>query len=279
MTAPIERSDVITTGPAEALAGLLGVPLPDLERGAGLPLMWHWAYLLERPAQEALGSDGHPLVGLPSPAAPGRRRMFAGGRVRAVGALRLGPAIRRSRVSRTTEKVGRSGRMTFVTVVQDVVQEGRTVLTEELDIVYRDADGPGSVSPAEAPSGRPGDIPAPDHRIAVVVDPVLLFRFSALTYNGHRIHYDRDYARDVEGYPGLVVHGPLQVILMAEAARHAHPTHCAQTARAFDYRLVSPLFEHQGLEVTATLRDGRIHTGVLDATGRRTAEGALLSTT
>jgi 3-methylfumaryl-CoA hydratase len=255
----IERSEWLVPGPAEALAGLLDVPLPDLDAD-GLPPLWHWVYLLERPPQAILGEDGHPATGgIPSPPAPGLRRMFAGGRVTTHGPLRVGrPATRRSAVVSETAKQGRAGRLTFVTVSHEISQDGRVVVAEEQDIVYRE------------PVDQPLPVKAPEDQETggweITVDPVLLFRFSALTYNGHRIHYDRGYAR-AEGYPGLVVHGPLQALAMAEAARRHEPT------TRFAYRLVSPLFDDQGMVVRAT-RDGEeIRTAVHDRAGRTTAIG------
>jgi 3-methylfumaryl-CoA hydratase len=269
----IERTELLVPGPAVALAGLLDVPLPGLDAGEGLPLTWHWLYLLEHPRQSDLGPDGHPVRNtIPAPPEPGRRRMWAGGGIRSLGALRVGEqATRRSRVLGTTEKNGRSGRLTFVTVGHTILQGGEIVLEERQDILYRDAVGLSS-----APDGRdetssrldvgPGEWSVP-------IGPTLLFRFSALTYNGHRIHYDRDYARTEEGYPGLVVHGPLQAMAMAETAR-AHGVE-ARPGVAFEYRLVAPLFDHQGLVAGAAEQDGVVRTTVRDGWGRRTAEGQI----
>ena len=205
-----EVTELITPGPAQALAGLLGVPEVDEE----LPLLWHWVYLLDRPPQDALGPDGHQhRGGMPVPPGPGLRRMFAGGRVSRHGPLRIGSeATRRTWQASSARKQGRSGPLVFVTVRTEVSQGGQVVITEEQDLVYREpgANGQARSGPSVAAAGRDR---------SVTVDPVLLFRFSALTYNAHRIHYDREYARG-EGYPGLVVHGPLQALLMAgQAAR------------------------------------------------------------
>ena len=155
----IERTETLAAEPAHALGGLLGVPVPDLAGGAGLPLLWHWCYLLDRPAQADLGPDGHPVRGvLPAPPAPGLRRMWAGGRVRASGVLRCGePATRLTRVLSMTDKVGRTGPMTFVVVGHQIVQRDQVVVDEEQDIVYRaPADAAGGVGGrlAAAPSSR-----------------------------------------------------------------------------------------------------------------------------
>jgi 3-methylfumaryl-CoA hydratase len=264
-----EVTEVLSPEPARALGTLLDVPVPDLGRGEGLPLLWHWIYLLDRPAQADLGPDGHPMRNtVPAPPGPGRRRMWAGGRVRTHGPLRCGePATRRSSVLSVQDKHGRSGLLTFVVVGHEIRQSGRVVVEEEQDIVYRDAAG--SVTPPEVGSVVP---PASDEW-SIDVTPTLLFRFSALTYNAHRIHYDRDYARDVEGYPGLLTHGPLQAIAMAEAARARGRTGDA----SFEYRLLAPLFDQQGMVVRAVSDAESITTTVRDLHGRRTATGSLRS--
>jgi 3-methylfumaryl-CoA hydratase len=275
----IERTETLAVGPADALGGLLDVPVPDLAGGAGLPLLWHWCYLLDRPAQADLGPDGHPVRGvLPAPPAPGLRRMWAGGRVRASGVLRCGePATRLTRVLSTTDKVGRTGPMTFVVVGHQIVQRDQVVVDEEQDIVYR---APVAAAGARSAEATDPVVPAGDGEREIPVSPALLFRFSALTYNAHRIHYDRDFARDVEGYPGLLTHGPLQALAMAEAARAAAFTGAAASAspgraRYFEYRLVSPLFDHQGMIVSAVPGEAATSTAVRDRYGRRTAQGML----
>ncbi|MDA0181902.1 MaoC family dehydratase N-terminal domain-containing protein [Solirubrobacter phytolaccae] len=245
--------ELIQRGPAEALAGLLGVPMPR----ETLPLLWHWLYLLDRPAQAELGPDGHPAEGVE----PGRRRMWAGGRVRSVAPLRFDePATRRRQVLDTVDKQGRSGHLTFVTVGVQVFQRGELVVDERQDLVYRDPPSePLAREEVEAVQPRDGDW-------SIDVTAPLLFRFSALTYNGHRIHYDRDYAREVEGYPGLVTHGPLQALAMAEAARARDVG-----GHEIEYRLLAPLFEHQGLVVRADASGFAVH----DRGGRQTARATI----
>ena len=277
MSAVSEQSEILLPGPAQALGALLDVPVPNVADGEGLPLLWHWVYLLDRPAQADLGLDGHPVRGtVPAPPGPGLRRMWAGGRVRASGTLRCGePATRRSRVLSAEDKQGRSGPLTFVTVHHQVLQRGSVIVDERQDVVYRAAACPAgerAAAPAAGPVVPPGEGERP-----IDVSPTLLFRFSALTYNAHRIHYDRGYARD-EGYPGLVVHGPLQALAMAETARAAG---CQGSAGArdliFDYRLLSPLFDHQGMVVSAVREPSAIRTAVRDSYGRHTASGTLRS--
>jgi 3-methylfumaryl-CoA hydratase len=285
VTDVITRTETLVPEPAQALAALLGVPVPDLERD-GLPLLWHWIYLLDRPAQADLGPDGHPVRGtLPAPPGPGRRRMWAGGRVRTSGPLRCGvPATRRTSVLAVAEKQGRSGRLTFVTVGQEISQDSAVVISEEQDIVYReDAGSPAAASSAAvsgtAASGTAASgtgVPPGPGEWEIEISPSLLFRFSALTYNAHRIHYDRDYARDVEGYPGLLTHGPLQALAMAEAVRAAGRASGRSGNLSFDYRLVSPLFDFQGLVVSAAAGpDGATVTAARDRHGRQTASGRL----
>jgi 3-methylfumaryl-CoA hydratase len=162
------------------------------------------------------------------------------------------------------DKQGRTGPLTFVVVEHLVSQAGQVVVEEQQDIVYR--AGGATVPPEDGPVA-----PVAGDEWSIDVSPTLLFRFSALTYNGHRIHYDRDYCRDVEGYPGLLTHGPLQALAMAEAAR-AQGWH---GDLSFDYRLVSPLFDHQGMVVRAARDADRTTTTVRDRYGRQTAVGSL----
>lgn len=271
-----ERTEMLLPEPACALGGLLGVPVPDLARGEGLPLLWHWVYLLDRPAQADLGADGHPLRGtIAAFPGQGRRRMWAGGRVRAGGPLRCGErAAKRSRVLSVQDKHGRSGPLTFIKVEHQILQRERVVIDEQQDIVYTDAVSDAGQPPP--PDEEDQVVRTAEGEWAIEVSPALLFRFSALTYNAHRIHYDRDYARQAEGYPGLVVHGPLQALAMAEAARAAgYPAARQGGGLCFEYRLTAPLFDHQGMVVRAARdRDTQV-TAVRNFHGRQTATGIL----
>ena len=272
-----EVTELITSGPAEALSGLLGVEgTPFVE----MPLLFHWVYLLDRPPTVALGPDGHPAVGgMPVPPGPGLRRMFAGGRAWRHGALRIGAeATRRTWQASSVVKEGRTGPLRFVTVRTEISQGGQVVVSEEQDLVYREpavsgeAPAPAVSSAVSSGGAVPASatpVPAGDGDWVVEVDPVLLFRYSALTYNAHRIHYDRDYARS-EGYPGLLVHGPLQALLMAELARRS-----GMPASEYSYRLVSPLYDDQGLVVSASLDGDTMRVSCRDAAGRLTATGTL----
>jgi 3-methylfumaryl-CoA hydratase len=271
-----ERTEMLLPEPARALGALLDVPVPDLDRGEGLPLLWHWVYLLDRPAQAELGPDGHPLRGtIAAFPGQGRRRMWAGGRVCASGPLRCGElATKRSRVLSIQEKRGRSGPLTFIVVEHQILQRDRVVVDEQQDIVYREAASPAAQRPPPPQEGQA--VRPADGAWAIDITPTLLFRFSALTYNAHRIHYDRDYARDVEGYPGLLTHGPLQALAMAEAARAmGHRGDRRDASLNFGYRLTSPLFDHQGMMVSATREPDAIVTAVRDIHSRQTAAGTL----
>ncbi len=237
----VVRTEVVGLEQAEALANLLGTDIPE----RALPPLWHWAYLLERRPHADLGPDGHPTFGIPAPPGPGRKRMFAGGAVTTYGELLFGePATRTTRVTDTREKLGRTGPLTFVTVRNEYTQDGRTLIVDENDIVYRSADStvlPASAAPdAEPPQGR-------EPRLTLTADEALLFRFSALTYNAHRIHYDHNWVRE-EGYADLVVHGPLQALMMGELVRRSGP---GLVGRTFRYRLVSPMIGPQTFTVAA----------------------------
>jgi 3-methylfumaryl-CoA hydratase len=186
--------------------------------------------------------------------------MFAGGRVWRHGALQIGAeATRRTWQASSARKQGRSGPLHFVTVRTEVSQGGQVVITEEQDLVYREpgANGQARSGPSVAAAGR---------EQTVTVDPVLLFRFSALTYNAHRIHYDLRYARG-EGYPGLVVHGPLQALLMAGLAR--------PFGSEYAYRLVAPLYEDDGLIVSAIPDGDAVRVSCRDTSDRVTATGVI----
>jgi 3-methylfumaryl-CoA hydratase len=273
-TAPENSSctELITPGPAQALAALFDIEAPAID--AGLPALWHWVYLLERRRQSDLGPDGHLAHGIPAPPGPGRLRMFAGGRVWMHAPLRFGaPATRTTRVVRTAEKEGRSGRLSFVTVRSVIEQGGAQAIIDEQDIVYREATGtvPGAGPPAgddvsTQPAQETGEL-------AMTVDPMVLFRFSALTYNAHRIHYDQAYAA-TEGYPDLVVHGPLQALLIGECLRRSG---VSMLREQFAYRLVAPTYGAQRLAVSFSM-DGRGHAARLrDGAGRTTATATLQS--
>jgi 3-methylfumaryl-CoA hydratase len=234
---PIETTARIDAWPASAFAALLDLPPPVTAVGDPLPPLWHVFHLLDHPAQADLEPDGHPASAGFQPPMPDRRRMFAGGRVSVTAPLHVGDVVtRRSRLLSATPKQGRSGASVFVTVRSDFLVDGVVVQTEEQDFAYR-SQPPGAARGIAAP--EPAEEPGPEPAVRVVADPPLLFRFSALTFNSHRIHYDHPYVTQVEGYPGLVVHGPLLALLALEVPRRLAPD---RRIREFRYRLTRPAF-------------------------------------
>lgn len=230
------RSDEVCAAPVAALAATLDRDDPAPAEGDELPLLWHWLFFLPLYRQSDVGPDGHAKRGGFLPPVQLPRRMWAGGRFTFTAPLRVGERIaRRSQIVDVTAKEGRSGPLVFVVVRHEVSNAGGIAIVEEHDIVYRGAATPGERAPASAPA--PADA-AWSREIRP--DPVLLFRYSALTFNGHRIHYDRSYVTETEGYPGLVVHGPLIATLLTDLLRRKRPD--ARVA-AFWFRAVSPLFD------------------------------------
>ncbi|MEU4485697.1 hypothetical protein [Streptomyces purpurascens] len=245
---PLTDEDPLATGPVAALSAALDLPGTVAEAGDPLPPLWHWLHFLTWPAQRDLGADGHPLDGHFLPPLPDRQRMWAGGRCEITEPLRLGtPAVRVSSLASVTAKRGRTGELLFVTERREFRQGGRTCLVEEQDIVYRSGRSTGQHPSAVDESA----LPRPDDpwQLPLRPDPPLLFRFSALTANAHRIHYDAPYCRDEEGYPGLVVHGPLLALLMLELPRRRAP---ARQVRSLSYRLRHPAFAGEALAACGT---------------------------
>lgn len=203
---------------------------PAFQSGDALPPLWHWLYFHELAKAADLGQDGHPQLGLFLPPVPLPRRMWAGGTVLFHSPLRLGDTVARTSVIRSiTPKTGRSGALYFVTVEHTVTTNGVTNLVEEQTIVYREL-GTGAQASQPAPL-------AADYSQRYTLDNTALFRYSALTFNGHRIHYDLEYCRTVEGYPNLVIHGPLVATLLLDLySQQGYPCHW------FRYRARSPLF-------------------------------------
>ena len=233
-------SDVITAAPLRALSATLDRDDPVPEDGSAVPALWHWLYFLPHARQSEIGPDGHAKRGGFLPPVPLPRRMWAGGRLRweAGNPLRMGQQVQRVSTIRSVQhKTGRSGELLFVLVEHKYLNAHGLALTEEHDIVYRSAAQPGEAAPA--PQKPPLAGQAAWSR-TIVPDDVLLFRYSALTFNGHRIHYDRKYVTEVEGYPGLIVHGPLIATLLLDLLRRQMPQ--APVAR-FEFRAVRPTFD------------------------------------
>jgi len=236
----VETSRAVDPWTAEAFAGVIDAARPAPGTGDPLPPLWHWFALTDHPRHAELGPDGHPAVGRFLPPIPARRRMFAGGRLRQHAPIPVGSRLDcRSSLAGVEVKTGRIGEMAFVPTRYELSVDGRPVATEEQDIVYRSEPAGHPRRPAVS---RPAPAQPPFEstwQLRLAVDPVLLFRFSALTYNGHRIHYDRPYATEVEGYPELVVHGPLLALLALDLPRVNAPD---RRVSALEYRLVRPTF-------------------------------------
>ena len=236
------RRDRIGAERCRALQAALDRTDPPLRDGDALPPLWHWLYFWDIAPRSGLGRDGHPALGGFLPPVGTARRMWAGSRVEFPGTLVLEQeAERNSTIVSVTEKSGRTGRLVFVTVRHEISGPDGLAIVDEHDIVYREDTGKGA-------AGRPGE-PAPEGAVfveAVDPDPTLLFRYSALTFNGHRIHYDRDYARDVEGYAGLVVHGPLLATLMVGLAGRSWPE---REVSAFEFRGHRPIVDIENFTV------------------------------
>ncbi len=230
--------DLITPAPLRAMAATLDRDDPQPEPGTALPFLWHWLFFLPHHRQSEIGPDGHAKRGGFLPPVPLPRRMWAGGRLswQAGNPLCVGQEVQRlSTIQSVTHKSGRTGDLLFVLVQHQVSNAKGLALTEEHDIVYRAAAQPGD--PVPAPTAA--ETGAAWQR-EVTPDDVLLFRYSALTFNGHRIHYDRRYVTEVEGYPGLIVHGPLIASLLMDLLRRHAPD--AWVTR-FEFKAVRPTFD------------------------------------
>jgi 3-methylfumaryl-CoA hydratase len=243
--------DTLAPTPVAALAATLDHPAALVPTGTPLPPLWHWLYFLPLHRASELGPDGHARRGGFLPPVPLPRRMWAGSRFEFRSPVRVGDAVGRiSAVEDVTIKTGRSGPLVFVRVRHEWRCNGAAgpALLEWHDIVYREARQPGDAEPPPQPAP-----PGGDWQREMVPDDVLLFRYSALTFNGHRIHYDRRYVTEVEGYPGLVVHGPLIATLLLDLLhRHAPGADLA----AFRFKAVRPSFDGQPLSLNGA-RDGQ----------------------
>ncbi len=250
-----EDEDLLALRHARLMAATLGLDASKWQPGHPLPPLWHWIYFLEGLPATALGRDGHPARGgfLPPVSLP--NRMWAGGRVNFPAPLPLGGAARkRSQVLRLQHKAGRSGELVFVTVLHQVFHGDRLCIQEEHDIVYKGALKPAAGNgtaaaepPAPAVSPDTANPPPPAHQRSWTPDSTQLFRYSALTFNGHRIHYDQDYCRDVEAYANLVVHGPLVATQLAALGQEL----AGRPLRGFSYRGLQPATLGQTLSLQA----------------------------
>ncbi|PWW04036.1 3-methylfumaryl-CoA hydratase [Hoeflea marina] len=255
-----EKSDTVSPRLVESFNALFDAE-SGIAAGDIAPLGIHWCLAPDIAPMHVLGPDGHPARGGFLPPVPLQRRMWAGGRMQSPGDIRVGDIVtRRSRIEDVTEKSGRSGPLVFVTVRHDYVTPRGVALGERQDIVYRDREtgGTGRTAPTTGPGPEP--IRA-EHSRQIKASPTLLFRYSALTFNGHRIHYDLPYAMDVEQYPGLVFHGPLQATCLMRLAAEIAGTPLA----SFDYRSVAPLYAGGEISLHAAESQAGLDLWVADA--------------
>ena len=262
-----EKSDTVSPRLVESFNAIFDA-VSGLETGTTAPLGIHWCLAPDIAPMSALGPDGHPARGGFLPPVPLPRRMWAGGHVEFSGEFCVGDTVtKRSRIDDVTQKSGRSGALVFVTVRHDYLTSRGVVLSERQDIVYRDQNTDASARPgSEAPARPAAELAVADHSREIDACAPLLFRYSALTFNGHRIHYDLPYATEVEQYPGLVFHGPLQATyLMLLASETA-----TRTLRTFSYRSVAPLFAGGTVSAHASSKLDRIDLWVADSEHKAT---------
>lgn len=237
----------IALGTMQRLAATLDQDPAALRRGSEMPEAWYMILFGSLAPQSALGPDGHPLTGDFLPPLYGTRRMFAGKRTRFIKPLRIGDTVSRvSTVTRVESKTGRTGPFTLVTVTHEISGPAGLAVTEDQDLIYRAAVEAGTVA-VQKEAARAADTPAWSK--SIVLDPVLVFRYCALTFNAHRIHYDLPYARDIEGYPALVMNGGLTALLLVEAARPHLPRPVVTCAA----RAMSPLFVDQRIALNGRI--------------------------
>ena len=232
--------DVLTLSPARGMSAVLDRPTEALYPTCPLPHAWHWLYFKPIIRRSALGVDGHEKRGSFLPPIQLPFRMWAGGRLRFLGTLSLGDAVqRRSTIASVRSRKGRSGPLVFVTVRHEIANEKGVAIEEEQDLVYRD------ISQSSGVQTNPPPEPV-EWSETFMADPVTLFRFSALTFNSHRIHYDHPYATETEGYPDLVVHGPLIALLLLDAGSRW----LDRSPHSFSYRAISPLFSGEEFTIS-----------------------------
>jgi 3-methylfumaryl-CoA hydratase len=260
-----EATDTVTAQLVRGLRATLFMDIGEPRPGDAAPFTTHWCLGQPVYPMSELGSDGHPARGGFLPPVPLPRRMWAGGELEFFEALRVGDEVTRtSRIADVTMKTGSTGALCFVSVDHLITTPRGTALRERQDIVYRD------VSAAPPAPAKPAAPPSAQHRESHMADPVLLFRYSALTFNGHRIHYDRDYVTKVEGYPGLIFHGPLQAAFLVEFAARLHG---GTAPRKFSYRGVQPLFEGSEFSINANKTDAGMELWTANSAGQPTMKG------
>jgi 3-methylfumaryl-CoA hydratase len=243
------RTQVIDVEHARRMATMLDLP-DTLRPGDPLRPLWHWAYFTPLSAQSDLSPDGHPALGDFLPPIPLPRRMWAGGSLRFTGALRLGDEVERTTtILDVTEKEGRQGRLVFLVLGHRLIGGRGGAIDEEQSIVYRAAAPARPTDPARAAEVEPAERTAADWRETLVPDTRLLFRYSALTFNAHRIHYDQDYARNVEGYHLPVVQGPLTATLLVDRFLRRRQEWLAE----FQFRAMAPLYVTEEMQICGAI--------------------------
>jgi 3-methylfumaryl-CoA hydratase len=261
----IGRSESVTgriaAAPVELLASLLNRRFDEMSSTGALPPLWHWLILQKPVLQSEVGPDGHPKRGGLIPPITYPRRMFAGSRIRFIAPLHVGDEVERTTTIQAIKpKSGRSGKLIFVTLVHAIRGPRGLAVIDEQDLVFREVDGPRAIP------RRPSTDRGTPSGFAVVEtvhpDPVLLFRYSAAAGISHRIHYDLDYVRTVEGYPNLIVHGPLQAIMLSDlAARRLR-----RPLTGFEFRVLKPIFVDTPFYFAAREENGKVLVQTLDFT-------------
>ncbi len=260
-----EATDTVTAQLVKGLRATLFQEIGEPRTGDAAPFTVHWCLAQPVFPMSMLGPDGHPTRGGFLPPVPLPRRMWAGGEIEFLDPLRVGDeSTRTSRIADVTVKTGSTGQLCFVSVEHTVTSPRGVAIRERQDIVYRD------MGSAQAAAKAPPPPPVAQHRETHVSDPVLLFRYSALTFNGHRIHYDRDYVTKVEGYPGLIFHGPLQAAFIVEMAAKLRG---GRPPKKFTYRGVQPLFEGSEFSVNANDNGDAMELWTANDAGQTTMKG------
>ena len=261
-----EATDIVTAQLVKGLRATLFQDVGEPKKGDAAPFTVHWCLAQPVFPMSMLGPDGHPTRGGFLPPVPLPRRMWAGGEIEFLQPLRVGDeSTRTSRIADVQVKTGSTGTLCFVSVEHSISSPRGTAIRERQDIVYREMT-------SSAPAGTKAPPPPPKalHRETHVSDPVLLFRYSALTFNGHRIHYDRDYVTKVEGYPGLIFHGPLQAAFIIEMAAKLRG---GKAPKKFTYRGVQPLFEGSEFSINANETEAGMELWTANAEGQPTMKG------
>lgn len=271
----VEQIEQLTTAPFGDMADLLSQPAGPFQIHEPIPPLWHWLYFDSWVPTQRLGEDGHPIDGHFLPPIPSRRRMIAGGRLTFLNPLVEGELTHKvSGLSGVKARTGQSGPMLFVTVRSEISQAGKVCVTEERDVVYRSGD-------MQTVSARTGidTVGVPQTHGTWQVDhltnPVMLFRFSVLTRNSHRIHYDQAYCRDVEQYPDLVVHGPLLILMIADLIRRSTDRPVA----SLNYRLRAPVFVGEKIRIVGAPLSGDPDTAALNVTTARSGSSVTAEVT